>query len=709
MKLAWFKVWSNLSTRITVSLIGLVLLTALAVGAPAIILLRHQLNEQAWLQVRQTSQITQALYAAKKSQLASLATLTAQRPTLARLLEQSDQSHLLAYLHTLQLGTRLDGLLICTLTGDIVAEVGQPMPSAICQATLVSPIFVDSQLTPPHVWLLARHDIVDLSYKVVVGAALDNYFTQQLGEQTGLQQTLFWQKVIVATNFKQPFNPDITSDNGNLCFNLADIPYYATLTPLESPDLAMLVALDVSQIAMTQQQLSGWLIAVMVTIITLSSVIGIGLAHQISRPLARLEDAAAHFSQGQLDTPVKVKTHLREVLLLAQTIELARTKLKYNLNELRAEKEWSENLLRAIVEGIVTLDANGRITFFSHGAERITGWSAVEVMGRLGDELFILLDTPELFSQLIPPPGRRRKVTLKLEGEQAVILAITGAHLLPSAVKGGERGVAIVFRDISEEEAVHRLLSDFLANITHEFRTPLSALNASLELLLDEAEDLSAVEMRELLKPTHLSLISLQTLIDNLLETSSIEAGRFTIRPRPTQLHQILTEAIHIIQPLLERRRQTLTIAESLSLTELNLMADPTRLVQVLVNLLSNASKYSPLGSEINVWVEEQLPPLAPPMSGGNQVQLPPDVGGAGGGKQRWVRISVADQGSGIPMAEQGQLFRRFVRLHNPNGEQYGVGLGLYVVKTIVEAHGGQVGVADRPGGGALFWFELPL
>jgi signal transduction histidine kinase len=112
------------------------------------------------------------------------------------------------------------------------------------------------------------------------------------------------------------------------------------------------------------------------------------------------------------------------------------------------------------------------------------------------------------------------------------------------------------------------------------------------------------------------------------------------------------------------------------------IMGDSAYLTQVLVNLLTNAAKYSPIGEAIEVTTD--------PMG-------------------ERLRIAVADRGPGIPEGERRQLFRRFVRLDNQDGEQYGSGLGLYVVKTIIEAHGGNVGVDARPGGGSSFWFELPL
>ena len=264
-----------------------------------------------------------------------------------------------------------------------------------------------------------------------------------------------------------------------------------------------------------------------------------------------------------------------------------------------------------------------------------------------------------------------------LRNDRQAVLAISGARLLPNG--NSEDRVALVFRDVTEEEAMHRLMANFLANVSHEFRTPLSALAASVELLLDQAPDLSPQEMQELLTNLHLGVLGLQTLIDNLLESTSIEAGRFRVTPRPADLGEIIAESVRLMQPLLEKRGQYLSVELSESLPPV--LADFRRLVQVLVNLISNASKYGPDHSEIQ---------LSAAPAGLH------DPGPGGRSRERHSAEHRAD------------LFRRFTRLTGGDHKaQYGAGLGLSVVKAIVEAHGGEVGIDDRPGGGAIFWFTL--
>ena len=191
--------------------------------------------------------------------------------------------------------------------------------------------------------------------------------------------------------------------------------------------------------------------------------------------------------------------------------------------------------------------------------------------------------------------------------------------------------------------------------------------------------DLTPAELAELLTPLHLGVLGLQTLIDNLLEGASIEAGHFRVSARPCHLGEILAQATGLMQPLLDKYGQRLVVELPASVPEVQ--ADPRRTVQVLVNLLSNASKYGPDDATIDVQVTVE-------------------------GKR--VRVAVGDTGRAYRWSIAQNLFRRFV--HAPAGQeraQVGVGLGLSIVKAVVEAQGGQVGMENRPEGGAVFWFTL--
>lgn len=681
----------SLPAQMVLSFVVLVLVTSVAVGAPAIWLIRSQLNRQAWAQVEQGLRAARALYTAEQSQVVGLATLTAQRPTLREAMEGQDWATLPAYLQTLQSGTALDVLVVCGPDGQVVAQTGIPVPDSVCSLESSDGFRVMSEGESAQAWLLARRPIGDPNLGgVIVGVAVDDEFAQNLRDETRLEHTLLHNGRPIATSFgggiarwtpaarRLLADVPLTEQSVGGTYTAGGRPYYFTRLPIGAPGLEDEIALAVTAIVATQRRLGLLVAGSIVIVATLASFAGVLLARRISYPLTRLASAAGALSEGDLESSLAVEARVREVALLAQTLESARIDLLQTLTELRAEKAWVDNLLEAIVEGIVTVDRRGRITFFSQGAERITGWSRDAVLGRACDTVFRPVGTDEPFSELIPAPGRRHKITVVLAGGRQATLSVTGARLTPPEV--GDTSLALVFRDVSEEEAIQRILGHFLSNVTHEFRTPLSALAASIELLMDQAPDLEPAELRELLLSLHLGILSLQTLVDNLLESASIEAGRFRVHPRATDLGNIIADAVQIMQPLLNKHGQRLNVELPAAVPIVK--ADHRRTVQVVVNLLANANKYGPDDSEIDIRATTS----------------------AG-----WARVAVADRGPGIPSQHRGELFKRFVHPTTDPTAEYGAGLGLWVVRTVVEAQGGQVGVNDRPGGGSIFWFSLPL
>jgi PAS domain S-box-containing protein len=683
--------WRSLTVQMVLSFIALVLLTAAAVGLPAITLIKNQIERQAWTQVNQGSQATQALYTALQSNINDLGTLTAQRPTLKQLLNQGDVELLADYLQTLQTGTDLDLLKVCDNDQQPLARTGDPLTGGLCESAIGAGFYVLSSETEKQIWLLAADTIEDgasVLGRVVVGITLDDAFAQQMKSQTGLEHTLLADGQPVAssiiggttswlTGTHAAVENDVPGVSRAVEFEMYGRPYYSARLTNVDPSFEDEVALDVTDVVATEQRLVGLLLGSIVLVILIGSILGVFLARRVGLPLTKLANAAEVFSTGNLDSSVHVEAKVREISQLAQALENARIDLQHSVAELRQAKVWTDNLLEAINEGIVTLDRYGYITFFSPGAERITGLSQEEVLHQHCDQVFQVVDTDERFSRNLPPPDRQIKSTVVLADGRIATLSLTGARLVPPDSDDAE--MALVFRDVSEAEMVHHFMGEFLANITHEFRTPISALAASTELLLDQADDLKPDELRNLLNALYMGIVGLQTLVDNLLESARLEAGRFRVFPRPIELGEIIADATHIMQPLLIRHRKQLLVELPTIIPVVQ--ADSRRITQVLVNLLSNANKYSPDNTEIAIHVAED----------GDR-----------------VRIAVTDQGPGISADFRPSLFRRFVRPESGAGKsRYGAGLGLPVVKAIIEAHGGEVGVEDRPEGGSVFWFTL--
>jgi PAS domain S-box-containing protein len=683
----------SLPAQGVILLIGIILLTAGAIGIPAVWLINDQLHRHAWEQVNQGSEMLKVLLDVRNQELRYLVTLTAQRPTLSELLTLNDPVKLTSYLETIRVGANLDLVMICdNQEEEMYVWVGSEAPELVCHTASANTFYQSPAYHQVPGWLLAFQPVLEnTAYDVVVGQALDEEFSRQLSEQVLMENLLIANQELVTGSFADNLriwetisnqvkaSMPIEDDRLPEKFSLDDADYYTVRSTYGETDLETIVLLPGTAIAETQQQLTRSAASAILIVTLFCSLIAVLLIRRVSRPLERLRDSAIALRMGDLVSPVSTHTKVREIAEVTYALEDARIALRHSLGELRQEKAWRDYLLESVVEGIITIDRQSRITFFSKGAERITCRRQEQVLGKTIDEVLLLTDRELSFSQCIPPPGKEAVIVTILVNDRPLTLAVSGVQLAPP--EAGKASLAVSIRDISNEEAMRGLLGDFLANITHEFRTPLTALAVSIELLLDRLPELTMAEIHELLVSNRLGVLSLQSLIDNLLEGASIEAGRFHVSPRLAELSDIIQEVARIMQPLMEKNKRQLMIELPVDIPLV--LADPRRTSQVLVNLLSNAIKWGPQGSEILLSVKSL---------------------------ETEVKVSIADRGPGINPEQKLKLFTRFGHMQSNEGRaEYGAGLGLSVVKAIVESQKGQVGVEDRHGGGAIFWFTIPV
>jgi signal transduction histidine kinase len=238
-----------------------------------------------------------------------------------------------------------------------------------------------------------------------------------------------------------------------------------------------------------------------------------------------------------------------------------------------------------------------------------------------------------------------------------------------------------VLRDETELEAARRTRDTVLANISHEFRTPLAAQLASIELLRDGIGSMSVDGQRELVSSLHRGTQRLAWLIDNLLESVRIEAGQLAIRHQDVDLDDVIVAARELIEPLIAQRGQRIEVEVGDGVPMIR--GDQQRLAQVLVNLLANANKFAPPDSVIRIGAR----------------------GRDGGGLAFWVE----DQGVAAPGIEDERLFEQFRRANGDSDrDETGLGLGLFIVRSIVERHGGTVRLERTAEGSTRATVELP-
>jgi PAS domain S-box-containing protein len=696
----------NLSQRLILNLVLVVVAIIVFIGIPTNLAMWRALESQVWLRVQDAQSATQGLYNAEITRLKKLSGLIAGRPTLYNLLQQGDAAALNPYLEALkQESGNLDIVQVVTpglQAGDKLA--GLPDPQTFLAGH--EPYFADFYVVgdPGKLYILGVSQIQSKDANnpgigwVLVARELTTDYMLTLENQTGLAQSLIVNGRRIATSL--PAAPNWSLDpqsalnvekTGEACCTMGsalDQTYYAGLMPLSN---AQEDVVALSEVALPGNSIRNGMVNTIVVsagfsllVLLVGSFLVARQARSITKPLLQLSKTADQFSQGNLDVSTPTESGVPEINQLSRHFEFARRQLRYALTVTQGEMKHAERLLSLLPKGVIALDENDRITFFNPDAEEILGYNSSDVERLHYTHIFPpapgeTATVGELLNKPVDGPVAQRLSVLDAHGKPLLLyVTISPLDNNPPTGYGSER--VVVIRDVTEEEAVNRLRYNFLANVAHEFRTPLSGIAATTELLVEEGSDLTPDELNELVETIRLSTLHLQTLVENLLESTTIEAGCFQVHRRPINLQEVIQNAAGMMSPLLKRRNQNLILNIPDVLP--TLWADANRLIQVLVNLLSNASKFSPMGGKIELNITED-----------------PD----------WMTIAVLDSGPGLPTERFSDLFKRFVTANQSHDTQYGIGLGLSVVKSIVEMHGGQVGAENLPKGGAKVWFTIPI
>ncbi|HET8529246.1 MAG TPA: GAF domain-containing protein [Gaiellaceae bacterium] len=336
------------------------------------------------------------------------------------------------------------------------------------------------------------------------------------------------------------------------------------------------------------------------------------------------------------------------------------------------EKERSFAILANIADGIVAVDREGKVVLWNHAAEQITGVPAEDALGRTpADVLQRTLD-----SGSDTPVGDR--LVSVIRGREEVWLSVTEAVMRDPA--GVVAGRIFAFRDISSDRLVEQMKSDFVSTVSHELRTPLTSIYGFAETLLRQDVLFGEEERRTFLGYIASESQRLTGIVDALLNVARLDTGDLQVNLGPTDVRDVVRELVETARTAGSNGH---TFVVDLPDEPLAATADREKLRQVFQILLDNAIRYSPEGGTVTVGVEF---------------------------RDGIVEVSVADDGIGIPQADQEQIFRKFYRGADADSRvgQGGTGLGLFIARGLVTAMGGRIWVESREGEGSTFAFELP-
>ena len=411
----------------------------------------------------------------------------------------------------------------------------------------------------------------------------------------------------------------------------------------------------------------------------LALIAGWLLGWRVTRPTEALTEAAVRLGQGDFATSIPTAGPA-EIGQLARTMDDMRRNLVDLNSELRQSEAEAQVVLEAVVEGVYAVDEERNIRYLNPQAARLLGIEARDAIGKFcGDVL----------KPCGPDGGRPCNTTACpiLRARQAG----SAQSVEQLQTRSGNRQTVItssrvvnglqvqVMRDETELEGVRRARDTVLANVSHEFRTPLAAQLASIELLREGLKTQPPEKLEELVLSLERGTLRLTRLIDNLLESVRIEAGQLDVRRQSIELADIIDDARALIEALLRQRRQTLEVSVP---EDLGLQGDAMRLTQVFTNLIANASKFAPEGTAIRVGASRE----------GETVTA-------------WVE----DSGAGLPGGDASGIFERFKRGGAQEPEPGGLGLGLWISRSIVERHGGTITAARTAEGFTRFTLTLPV
>ena len=337
------------------------------------------------------------------------------------------------------------------------------------------------------------------------------------------------------------------------------------------------------------------------------------------------------------------------------------------------EKERSFAILANIADGIVAVDREGQVVLWNAAAEQITGVPGEDALGRTPVE--VLQRTLE--SETDSPQGDRLVPIMR--GREEVLLSVTEAVMRDPA--GAVAGRIFAFRDISADRLVEQMKSDFVSTVSHELRTPLTSIYGFAETLLRRDVLFGDEERRTFIGYIASESQRLTGIVDALLNVARLDTGDLQVNLSPTDVRDVVGQVVQTVQ---EGGADGHSFVVDLPDAPLAANADPDKLRQVFSILLDNALKYSPAGGTVTVGAER---------------------------KGDTVEVSIADEGIGIPQADQDQIFRKFYRGADAESRvgAGGTGLGLFIARGLVTAMGGRIWVDSREGEGSTFAFELPL
>jgi two-component system phosphate regulon sensor histidine kinase PhoR len=446
------------------------------------------------------------------------------------------------------------------------------------------------------------------------------------------------------------------------------------------------MALPLGGIDASVAELRGKLLLASLVILVIGTVASLGFSRMFAMRVQQLKDFSRRVAEGDF-RPLPAGEPRDELAELGESLNETARQLDLEIRLLSGERNRSSAILRSMVEGVAVIDAQERLVFSNRAFSEILNLGSATSEGRPLIELVRISELLTLIRRALKgEEGLQSDIAMGIVQQRSFVMTAAPVNSLEVGAGSGAgvaekpSGAVVVLHDVTELRRLERVRQDFVANVSHEFKTPLTAIQGFAETLLAGALD-DPNNNRRFLEIIRDHAARLARLTDDLLKLARIEAGKLELEFSSVGLTELIEGCAETT--LLKASRKQISLEINIPPGLPAVRGDSSLLRDVLQNLLDNAIQYTQAGGRIQV--------------------------SATAGAREAV-ITVADTGIGIPLAEQERIFERFYRVDAARSrEAGGTGLGLSIAKHIVEAHGGRLWVESTVGSGSQFSFSIPL
>lgn len=418
-------------------------------------------------------------------------------------------------------------------------------------------------------------------------------------------------------------------------------------------------------------------------------ILSFAFAELLAKPVRRIHQAATRLAAGDFTRKFD-NAHGDEFADIGHALDKVASKLQQTLSQaasetalIEAERGKLNSVLNSMTDGVFALDRSGRIILFNKAACELTGRTIGEVAGQLAEKVMPFRSGGELVMTRFLALGGSADKTGEWEGLELYRADGHSLYVNVQAVvlKDDPNGIAalVTFHDLTKSHQLEEMKIDFVALAAHELRTPLTEIKGYLDILNTEAKGLTKAQ-KKFLTQAIASASDLGNLMHNLLNVSRIEHGEISYRPELIDYRTFVIDTVEGLQDRARQQHRELTF--KVPPGPLMVMGDPSALHEVVENLVANAITHTPTGTgHIEVEVITRRTSL---------------------------ETTVSDNGAGIPASAISHLFTKFYRVNELKSLSRGTGLGLYICRSIIDAHGGNISVKSIEGQGSQFTFILP-